>query len=68
VSDFRKRQEALRREQNEAFGDAVYGAWKSGLNSDAVDMDRVFDDVAEGASREEAASREVRRLRESERA
>ncbi len=47
----------------DAFGDAVYRAWCAGLNSDRVDRDRINDALANGASCEEAASREVHRLR-----
>lgn len=55
--------EQRRHEAREACGDAVYLAWRRGLDSDRVDYDRVTDDVYDGYDREDAAEREVRRLR-----
>ena len=50
------------RERDDAFGDAVYDAWRSGLDPDTVSRDRVCDDVDEGWDRFDAAEREVGRL------
>lgn len=46
----------------DAEGDAVYEAWRRGLNPDRVDFDRVDDDVRDGFDRFEAADREADRL------
>ena len=56
-----------RDEREDAFGDAVYDAWRSGLNPDYVSRDRIYDDMAEGCDRFEASSREVIRLQRSRR-
>lgn len=45
-----------------AFGDAVYEAWRRGLDPDQVDRDRVCDDVHSGMPAWEAADNEVLRL------
>lgn len=52
-----------RKEVDDAYGDAVYEAWRAGQNPDRVDYERVRDDVCDGYDRWEAAEREVRRLR-----
>ena len=53
----------MRRRADDAWGDAVYGAWRSGLNPDDVDRERVAEDIRDGYDRHEAAEREVHRLR-----
>ncbi len=45
------------------FGDAVYEAWKRGYDSDLVDRERVADDISDGLDPEQAAKREVARVR-----
>ena len=52
-----------RKSYDDAFGDAVYDAWRSGLNPDHVDRERTDQDVRDCYSRDEAAEREVDRLR-----
>ena len=56
-----------REDEDKAFGNAVYDAWRAGLNSDLVDRDRVTFDVRDGWYPDEAARREVGRLRRNER-
>ena len=51
----------------DAFEEAVYKAWRAGLDSDAVDYERVSDDVYQGYDRFECAANECRRLREGRR-
>ena len=45
---------------SDTFGDAVYEAWRRGLNPDAVDADRIWYDEAQCYEPEEAISRELR--------
>lgn len=52
----------MTKQERDAYGDAIYDAWRAGLNSDHVDPDRVADDVRQGFDRFEAAEREVDRL------
>ncbi len=54
--------EAERRERLDAYGDAVYDAWRRGLNPDRVDPERIDDDWYAGHSREDCAAREVARI------
>jgi hypothetical protein len=58
-----ERREERRREEDRAFGDAVYEAYRRGYNSDLVDRERISHDIAEGCSDDEAAAREVRRVK-----
>lgn len=51
-----------REEIRKAYGDAVYDAWRRGLNSDAVDYERVRDNYYGTYSRSLAAKMEVDRL------
>lgn len=51
-----------RKETQDAFGDAVYDAWRSGRNPDLVDYERIRDDVYDGYDRFEASEREVSRI------
>lgn len=46
-----------------AEGDAFFDAWRSGLNPDRVDYERVRDSIYSGYTPREASSREVARLR-----
>ena len=50
---------------DDAFGDAVYDAWRAGYDPDRVDMDRIHEDVDDGYDRFETADREVSRLRKA---
>lgn len=59
--------EAERRERQDAYGDAVYDAWRRGLNPDRVDPERIDDDWYAGHSREDCAEREVDRIANRER-
>jgi hypothetical protein len=54
---------ARKNDCEDAWGDAVYGAWRSGMNPDRVSRDRVCDDIHAGYDRDDAATREVSRLR-----
>ena len=51
-----------RDEVREAWGDAVYEAYRHGLDSDHVSYEAVADDIYSGATREEAVEHEVERL------
>lgn len=59
--------EAEHREREDAYGDAVYDAWRRGLNPDHVDRERIDDDWYAGYSREDCAEREVKRIAHRER-
>jgi hypothetical protein len=48
---------------NKAFGDAVYDAWRAGLNPDHVDPERIADNFYQTGDAEQAAAAEVDRLR-----
>ena len=50
------------RERDEAFGDAVYEAWRRGYNPDQVERERIEDDWYAGYPAEDCASREVNRI------
>jgi len=52
--------------REKVHGDAVYEAWRSGANPDAVDYDLIDDDFYSGFSPEECVANEVRRLRQEE--
>ena len=54
----------MRDKYDDAFGDAVYDTWMSGMNPDYVDRDRVHYDVNQGYDRFECADREVARVRQ----
>lgn len=51
-----------RERDDDGFGDAVYEAWRSGLNPDHVDRDRLRDYRDELGSRELAVEAEVEYL------
>jgi len=50
-------------DRERVFGDAVYEAWRSGLNPDAVSRDELAYSEALGYEPEEAIERELRRIR-----
>ena len=51
----------------DAHRDAVYEAWRQGLNIDRVDYERIRDDVYSGCTSYEAAANEAARLAAEER-
>ena len=51
-----------REQRQEAWGDAVYAAWRRGLDSDRVDRDRMDDDSYAGHGPEECVERELKRI------
>ena len=54
--------------QNDAYGDAVYEAWRRGMNPDRVDRDRVDYREAMGMDAHAAAAAEVRYLQRQDEA
>ena len=52
-----------RRRHEEAWGESVYAAWRSGGNPDEVDRDTIADDVRDGCDLLECGDREAERQR-----
>jgi len=50
-----------RKREDDAYGDAVYAAWRAGYDPDSVDRDRIRDDVHDGLDRFQCADAEVAR-------
>lgn len=57
----------MSKECDDAYGDAVYSAWRRGLNPDRVDRERVCDLVHRGEPSFRAAEIEVDRLERRDR-
>lgn len=55
-----------REERREYENDVFYEVWRSGGNPDRIDYDRVDDYRYDGIEADEAASRELRRMRPPE--
>jgi len=51
-----------REDIEKAFGDAVYLAWKRGINPDRVSRDRIADTIGDHYDAYDCAESEVRRL------
>jgi hypothetical protein len=49
--------------EEEAYGDAVYRAWRSGMNPDRVSRNRISDTIHDYSDPWDCASAELRRLR-----
>lgn len=49
-------------DRDKMYGDAVYEAWRSGRNPDAVDYDRMDDDYYRGYEPEQCIEHEIRRI------
>jgi hypothetical protein len=54
--------EERRDDRDRAFGDAVYEAWRAGLDSDAVTRDECYELADQGYDRFEVADIVVRRM------
>lgn len=62
-NDDNSRRERQREEIDRAYGDAVYNAWRAGLNSDRVAYEDVQEQYYECYDADEAARRTVDALR-----
>lgn len=49
-------------DKDDVFGDAIFEAWRRGLNSDLVNPDQLDHSLGQGLSAEDCIAREINRI------